>query len=316
MTRTLILGATGGDIASEAAAAEALSAFPAAAAVVLGTRPARLARALGVRAALGIEELTNRDFARVVLAGPQRTPERFLAALAAAAPLVEAGAAFHLHNLGLVEAPEMLAPPPAARAVLARAGLISARDHASQAFILGWDIGRVPLPAAYAEAALAPDPALAAPLAPRPLLGLSLGPREDQAALRDGALARLPGLPARLAGFALVPLPAEPEAVRPAEAIRAIAARLGLPPMPVLLPLAADRDAWLGGMTPARFAGLVRACDLVVTETEAAAAFAAAARIPCIGLAGVQGNGLHRCIATLADRFAPGSACLMPPWPC
>jgi hypothetical protein len=314
--RTLIVGADGGDLASEAAVAEALSAFPASSAVVLGHRPARLARALGIRAVFGLEEIANRDFARVVLAGPQRRPETFLAGLAAARPLVAAGARLAIHNLGLIEDAAMLSPSPEALALLAEADRVSARDHQSQAFMLAWGLSRVPRLAAFPEAAIAPDPALAAPLAPRPLLGLALGAREDQAALREGALARLPGLAERLAGFALVPLPADAASVRPAEEVQAIAARLGLPPMPLLLPLACDREAWLKDMTAPRYAGLIRACDALIAETDFAAALAAEARIPCIGLAGVQGNALHRAVATLADRFAPGSACLMPPWAC
>jgi hypothetical protein len=316
VTRTLIVGAEGGDLASEAAVAEALSAFPASSAVVLGHRPARLARALGLRAVFGLEEISNRDFARVVLAGPQRRPETFLAGLAAAAPLVAAGARLAIHNLGLVEDAAMLSPSPEALALLTRADRVSARDHQSQAFMLAWGLPRVPRLAAFPEAAIAPDPALAAALSPRPLLGLALGAREDQAALREGALARLPGLAERLAGFALVPLPADAASVRPAEEVQAIAARLGLPPMPLLLPMACDREAWLRDMTAPRYAGLVRACDAVIAETDFAAALAAEARIPCVALAGVQGNGLHRAVATLADRFAPGSACLMPPWAC
>ena len=221
-----------------------------------------------------------------------------------------------MHNLGLIEDHGLLAPSPEALALLAQAERVSARDHQSQAFMLAWELPRVPRLAAFPEARIAPDPALAAPLAPRPLLGLSLGARDDLGHLRDGALARLPGLAERLAGFALLPLPADAAAVRPADEVRAIAARLGLPPMPLLLPMACDREAWLAGMTAPRYAGLIRACDAVITETDFAAALAAEARIPCVALAGVQGHGLHRCVATLADRFAPGSACLMPPWPC
>lgn len=314
--RSLIVGAEGGDLASEAAVAEALSAFPAPLAVVLGHRPGRLARALGLPAVLGVEELASREIARVVLVGPQRRSETFQAGLAVAAPLVAAGARLALHNLGLIEDPAMLSPSPEALALLSRAERVSARDHQSQAFMLDWGLPAVPRLAAYAEAGIAADPSLAARLSPRPLLGLSLGARNDQSALRDGALGRLPGLAERLAGFALLPLPADADAVRPAEEVQAIAACLGLPPMPLVLPMACDREAWLEDMTPYRFAGLMRVCDVVVTETDFAAAVAASARIPCIGLAGVQGNGLHRAIATLADRLAPGSACLMPPWPC
>ena len=256
-----------------------------------GHRPGRLARALGLPAVFGVEELASREIARVVLVGPQRRSETFQAGFAVAAPLVAAGARLALHNLGLVEDPAMLAPSPEALALLSRAERVSARDHQSQAFMLDWGLPAVPRLAAYAEAGIAADPSLAARLSPRPLLGLSLGGRNDQAGLRDGALGRLPGLAERPAGF-------------------------GLPPMPLVLPMACDREAWLEDMTPYRFAGLMSVCDMVVTETDFAAAVAASAWLPCIGLAGLQRNGLHRAIATLADRLGPGSACLMPPWPC
>ncbi|MFN7000930.1 MAG: hypothetical protein ACK4ST_13025, partial [Elioraea tepidiphila] len=121
--RTLFLGATGGDLASEAALAEALSAFPSSAPVLLGLRPTRLSRAFpGLRAVLGIEELGRQDFARAVLVGPQRNEAAWLGALALLGSLAAAGTEVHVHNLGLSEFPAMLDPPAEGRAVLARAG--------------------------------------------------------------------------------------------------------------------------------------------------------------------------------------------------
>lgn len=315
--RTLFLGITGGDLASEAALAEALAAFPSSPPVVLGTRPGRLARAFpGVKAVAALEELGRRDFARAVLVGPQRSEAAWLSALARLGALADAGAEVHVHNLGLEEFPAMLAPPPEARALLARAGRFSLRDHATQDFVLAWGMERVPPLAGFPEGGLSPDPALCAAVRLRPLFGLSLGSWEDPHGLRQGAVARVPGLAERLAGHSLLPLPTEPEAVRDAATLAEMLARLGAPPMPLAWPLATDRAGFFEHITPARLAALVRLCSVVLTETDLVAAFAAAARVPCIGLSGVQGQAVHRCFATLAGRFAPGSACLMPPWPC
>ncbi|MCS6932494.1 MAG: hypothetical protein NZM27_09820 [Acetobacteraceae bacterium] len=293
--RTLFLGATGGDLASEAAVAEALSAFPSSPPVLQGIRPSRLARAFpGLRAVLGLEELGRQDFARAVLVGPQRDEASWLSSLSLLGRLAAAGAEVHVHNLGLSEFPAMLDPPTEARAVLAAAGRFSVRDHATQDFVLSWQIGRIPLLAAYPEAWLSPDPALSTELRGRPLFGLSLGAWRDPRGLRRGAIGRVPGLAARLAGHALLPLPAEPEAVREAGALAGLLETLGAPPMPLALPLAADRAGWMERITPARLAALVAACDVVLTETDLVAAFAARARVPCIGLSGVQGNTVHR----------------------
>lgn len=315
--RTLFLGATGGDLASEAAVAEALSAFPSSTPVLLGLRPSRLSRAFpGLRAVLGLEELGRQDFARAVLVGPQRNEASWLAALALLGSLAAAGTEVHVHNLGLSEFPAMLDPPAEGRAVLARAGRFSVRDHATQDFVLSWQIGRIPPLAAFPEAGLSPDPALSAEVRGGPLFGLSLGAWRDPHALRQGAVARVAGLAARLAGHALLPLPTEPEAVRDADTLAGLLAVLGAPPMPLALPLATDRAGWMERITAARLAALVGMCDVVLTETDVVAAFAAGAGVPCIGLSGVQGNTVHRCLATLSGRFARGSACLMPPWPC
>jgi hypothetical protein len=65
-------------------------------------------------------------------------------------------------------------------------------------------------------------------------------------------------------------------------------------------------------MTPARLKGLVARCDLVLTNRDLLAAYAADCGVPVIGLAEGPDRRIVSCMATLANALAPGSVLLHP----
>lgn len=149
-------------------------------------------------------------------------------------------------------------------------------------------------------------------LPPGRILGLAL---RGRAGMADRA--RLPAILRRLGaagGWSVLPLPvAGPGTADDETATNHAAAAALLPDAPLLLPTIEEPAFWRQDMTPARLKGLVARCDLVLTNRDLLAAYAASCNVPVIGLQDGPDRRIASCMATLANALAPGSALMSLP---
>ena len=247
---------------------------------------------------------------RVVLAGIFGERAAWDAALAQAARAVAAGARLDVLAL-TVERGAARREPPAGIAVLDAAATLEARDHRTAALLLVWHAATPARIAAYPERGTAPDGSLAAQLPAGPLLGLSI---LGGATLPPGPMPWLQPLLAGAAGWPVLPLPAE-AADTPLDDLagsHAFAAAV-LPGATLLLPELANPVWRRRQVTPARLAGLVGRCALVVTNQDLVAAMAIAAGRPVIGPVLGFDRRISACLSTLANDLPPGSMLAYPP---
>ena len=227
------------------------------------------------------------------------------AALSIAAAAVAAGLRLRVHNLGL-EA-KALGPAPRGVGVLEKAGILGLRDHRSANALTLWRVAAGMRVLGYPERDVVPDATLAAMLPAGRILGLALRGRSGMA-----ERARLPAILQRLGaegGWSVLPLPvAGPGTADDETATNHAAAAALLPDAPLLLPKLGEPAFWRQDMTPARLKGLVARCDLVLTNRDLLAAYAASCGVPVIGLLDGPDRRIVSCMATLANALAPGSA--------
>ena len=229
------------------------------------------------------------------------------AALSIAAAAVAAGRRLRVHNLGLED--KALGAAPRDVGVLEKAGTLGLRDHRSANAMTLWRVAAGMRVLGYPERHVAADATLAAMLPAGRILGLALRGRPGMA-----ERARLPAILQRLGasgGWSVLTLPVGGPGTPDDETAttRAAAAAL-LPDAPMLLPSLAEPAFWRREMTPARLKGLVARCDLVLTNRDLLAAYAAACGVPVIGLPDGPDRRIISCMATLANTLAPGSALL------
>lgn len=227
------------------------------------------------------------------------------AALSTATAAVAAGRRLRVHNLGLED--KALGAAPRDVGVLEKAGILGLRDHRSANALTLWRINAAMRVLGYPERHVVADATLAAMLPAGRILGLALRGRPG---LADRA--RLPALLQRLGpagGWSVLVLPvAGPGTADDETATTRAAAAALLPEAPLLLPELAEPTIWRREMTPARLKGLVARCDLVLTNRDVPAAYAASCGVPVIGLLDGPDRRIASCMATLANALAPGSA--------
>jgi hypothetical protein len=228
-------------------------------------------------------------------------------ALSIATAAVAAGLRLRVHNLGL-EA-RALGVAPREVGVLEKAGALGLRDHRSANALTLWRVAAQMRVLHYPERHVAADATLAAMLPAGRILGLAL---RGQPGMADRA--RLPAILQRLTtggAWSVLPLPIAGPGTPDDETAttRAVAAAL-LPEAPLLLPELSEPAFWQREVTPARLKGLVARCDLVLTNRDLPAAYAAGSGVPVIGLADGSDRRIVTCLATLANDLAPGSALL------
>ena len=233
----------------------------------------------------------------------------FERALATAAAAREAGARLVVHNLGLDGKAAM--SPPDGRGVLDRADTIGLRDHRTANILTLWRVAAPLRVLGFPERRIAPDPTLAAGLPEGPILGIAL---RGDATMAEAV--RLPPILRRIAarqGWSVLHLPVAMPGVPDDDAAPSRAATASVvPDAQLLLPHLAQPLAWRRQMTPARLKGLVARCDLVLTNRDLLAAYAADCGVPVIGLAEGPDRRIVSCMATLANALAPGSVLLHP----
>ncbi|WP_439596555.1 hypothetical protein [Falsiroseomonas sp.] len=251
---------------------------------------------------------------RVVLAGLFEEPAKLAQALATAAAALAAGASLETRAFSLARAAAPRDPPPGIE-LLDRATRLELRDWFTMDRLLLWQVVvPEPLLLPYPEAGLPADPDFGATLPEGPLLGLAIqdGPRMRaawpalQPALHDRLRALPPGLP-------ILPLPIEHPGLPEDDfhGTRAFAEAL-LPESPLLLPELADPVRRRREWTPARLKAAVARCSLVITNQDVPAVFAAACRVPVLGLALGGDRRVVTAFGQLANRMAPGSGLLYP----
>jgi hypothetical protein len=227
------------------------------------------------------------------------------AALSIAAAALAAGLPLRVHNLGLEG--RALGPIPQDVGVLDKAGVLGLRDHRSANALTLWRVAAEMRVLGYPERHVAADATLAAMLPAGRTLGLAL---RGMPGLADRA--RLPAILQRLeaeGGWSILPLPvAGPGTADDESATTRAAAAALLPEAPLLLPELAEPTFWRREMTPARLKGLVARCDLVLTNRDLLAAYAASCGVPVVGLLDGPDRRIVSCMATLANALAPGSA--------
>jgi hypothetical protein len=251
---------------------------------------------------------------RAIVTGRVPDANNLAALLARAAAVQAAGGQVALRNLSLESGaigearPELIAELRR----LAGTSRIAARDHRTAEVLTRWRMQAPPRLLAYPEAGLAPDPALAQLLpAGEAPVGLSMRGSAEVRAIWRRLGDRLRAALAPLAGRPVLPLlPHQPwngSKEDDAAGIRDFAQEF-LPGSPLLLPEAMEHGWWRKQMTAARLKGLVARCGVVVTQRDLPAAFATACGVPVLGVWLHGDRRVADCLATLADRLAPGSS--------
>ncbi|WP_368415267.1 hypothetical protein [Falsiroseomonas sp.] len=231
-------------------------------------------------------------------------------AVSIAAAAVAAGLRLRVHNLGLEDKALGAAPPDVG--VLEKAGTLGLRDHRTANALTLWRVAADMRVLGYPERHVVADATLAAMLPAGRILGLALRGRSGMA-----ERARLPAILQRLGakgGWSVLPLPvAGPGTADDETATNHAAAAALLPDAPLLLPKLGEPAFWQQEITPARLKGLVARCDLVLTNRDLVAGYAASCGVPVIGLQDGPDRRIVSCMATLANAVAPGSALMTLP---
>jgi hypothetical protein len=233
--------------------------------------------------------------------------------------VADAGGQVVVHNFCLESRAAAEATPEqqeALRRLSAPGGRAGARDHRTAYVLTMWRMPAPPRLQNYPEAGLAADGAVAKLLPADggpPPVGLCIRGTAEMREIWPRVADRLHRGLAPLAGRPVIPLlPFQPwpgSQVDDAAGIRDFMAEF-LPGSPLLLPEAMEQGWWRRTMTAARLKGLVARCGVVVTQRDLPAAFAADCGVPVLGVWLHGDRRVADCIATLADRLAPGSACL------
>jgi hypothetical protein len=314
MTATLFLTAAGeGDLLAEAVLAEAI------ASVGEGTPLAALPD-MG-RLQRTIPALRNADadadgITRAVITGRFEDTQKLATALARAEAVQGQGGQVVFRNVTLESRAIGEATPELIARLRGLAGTsrIGARDHRTAEVLTRWGVEAPPRLLAYPEAGIAPDASVARllPAGAAPI-GLSMHGSNEMRAAWDRLGDRLGAALAPLAGRPVLPLlPNQPGLHTQhdsAAGTRHFAQRF-LPGSELLLPESLQQGWWRRQMTAARLKSLVARCALVITQRDLPAAFAASAGVPVLGVWLHGDRRIADCLATLADRLAPGSGWL------
>jgi len=320
MAITAFLGAYGyGNLGDELCLIEAMAAFPGGDAHAFTTDPDWTRRCVPGLAGCFRDpaELLARRPARIVFGGGMfGLPEAFRAWMPAMARAQAAGAAIHLHNLGvgwLADDRGWLDED--ARRVFAEAASFTVRDHLSVERLAVLHLGRVPRVTHFPEAWIAPDPTLAEALLPpgQPLLGVSIIPYPATRAALTADAARVRVLLAEFAGMPVVPIVSTiHQSSAQEDDLAGLTDFLAtfLPGAPIAAPALLDRTHWRAEMTPRRLKGLIARCAVLVTQRKHNMIHAIGAGVRVIGLHPVEDNSLRRTFVTMSNRLPAGSACV------
>ncbi len=320
MSRTAFIGAYGyGNLGDELCLIEAMGAFPGGEAFAFSVAPdwtRRCVPGLAGCFADGAGLLALRPDRVVYGGGMFGTTEAFRAWMPVLAEAEAAGAAIHLHNLGVAWLTNDLGwLDEAARGVIRRLASFTVRDYLGVERVAEAGLGRLPRISFFPEADIPADPSLADALLPRGrrLLGVSMIPTPSMRACLRHEAERVRALLEQFEGHAVVPIVStvhvdsaeEDDMTGFLDFLRDF-----LPRAELAAPILTDRAHWHAELTPRRLKGLVARCDALVTQRKHNAIHAIGAGVRVIGLHPLEDNSLRRTFVAMEHRLPPGSRCV------
>jgi hypothetical protein len=251
---------------------------------------------------------------RVVYGGGMfGTTEAFRAWMPVLAEAEAAGAAIHLHNLGVAWLMDDLAwLDDAARGVISRLASFTVRDYVGVERVADAGFGRLPRITFFPETDVAPEFDLADAILPRgqPLVGLSIIPMPLMRDCLRHEAARVRALLAEFSHMQVVPVVSTVHVDSPAEDdMEGVIGFLRdlLPEAQVASPVLLDRGHWAAELTPRRLKGLIARCAVLVTHRKHNAVHAIGSGVRVIGLHPARDNSLRRTFVALAHKLPAGS---------